>query len=150
MKLAAIKHTLWYENEHGEVWVPPWGAFADPPAGFVYQHSQFPTHLHLTVLRCGADGAREVVRGTAGYSDDLVLAMTRPTLGERVRQVLRYGRPARRATFGEAVLLAANTCERCTNVLRHRSGLRDGYRERSPEWHRAGTSCGRCESEVTP
>lgn len=45
---------LWYENKKGERYV--WkmegeDRFGDPPPGFIYQHSQFPSDLRHTILR---------------------------------------------------------------------------------------------------
>jgi len=55
VKLAARPKlpTLWLENEAGERWVPDLttNEIAEPPPGFIYQWSRFPTQLQETCLR---------------------------------------------------------------------------------------------------
>ncbi len=53
INLNAPLHTLWYENENGDKWVPDLKKdFGDPaPEGFIYQHSRFPRSLVENVLR---------------------------------------------------------------------------------------------------
>ena len=93
-----------------------------------------------------AGGSRPFMSGSRGYRGDLVLAMTRPSLLERLRQVYRYGLPAIPwGNHGQAVLTAATACEACMNVLCYRHGLADGYPKGSDAWKRAGTSCELCD-----
>ena len=70
-------HTLWYENEDGDVWVPDMkGDCPQEPPGFIYQFSCFPTMVNETVLRitqkdevdaCPHDD--EYVQATYGWID---------------------------------------------------------------------------------
>ncbi len=45
--------TLWYENKEGDRWLPNFDGLGHPeeglPAGFMYQHSQFPSQLRESV-----------------------------------------------------------------------------------------------------
>lgn len=149
---AAPMPSLWYENEAGERYIPEnneHGYLADPPPGFCYMHARFPRQLTETVLRINADGtSRQIVRVEGSYPADLALALARPSLGERVRAILRHGSPGPRMAYEQAVLHAFVACERCTNALAHRVGLDWGYRRESHEWHRAGTTCELCVSDV--
>jgi hypothetical protein len=93
-------------------------------------------------------GSRTLMSGSCGYPGDLVLAMTRPSLTERVRQVYRYGLPAIPwGDYGQAVLTAKTACEACQHVLSYRHGLAHGYPKGSDEWKRAGTSCELCDPD---
>ncbi len=146
LEMAFRFERIWYENDEGE-YIPattePWqGA----PSGATIQVSRFPREVHTKWLRLKDDGGCELIASaTSSYSSDLVLAMCRPTLRDRTIQFLRYGSFAKTYDFEMAVLLAAETCERCMNSLAHRHGLSWGYREFSDEWHLAGTTCHRCE-----
>lgn len=104
-----------------------------------------------------AGGDFETV-STMSWSPDLVLAMVRPTLEEREVQNHRWrpDQPAVRVgavveasapplfEMPEAIIIAAQSCERCMNALRHTYGL-DGYAELSDEWKSSGTVCRFCE-----
>ena len=95
-----------------------------------------------------AGGSRTLLSGSCGYPGDLVLAMTRPSLLERARQVYRYGLPAIPwSDHGQAVLTAKTACEACLNVLCYRHGLADGYPKGSDAWQAAGTSCELCDPD---
>ena len=49
-------------------------------------------------------------------------------------------------TLNEALLLYANCCERCTNVLAYKyTNGEEGYAEFSDEWEKCGTSCKFCK-----
>jgi hypothetical protein len=135
---------LWYENEQGERWVPNLrGEVPTPPQGFVYQHSRFPGYLRHEIIRIREDGGSETLGAfTSGYTPSLVLAMVRPGIAERLRQIGRYGVPAPTLTYDEAVIRAAG-CEHCINTLAHRYGLLWGYRAGSAE-DRSNTSCEHC------
>ncbi len=55
MNLGKSIETLWYENANGDKWYPRLDGGEHPeeglPDGFVYQHSQFPTHLRHSILK---------------------------------------------------------------------------------------------------
>jgi len=76
-----------------------------------------------------AYGSREMMTGESGWSEDLVLAMA--SSGD--------------FTLSEAIIIAANSCERCMNVLLHDYGCDDGYPEFSDEWKKCGTECEFCK-----
>jgi len=139
--------TLWYENESGERWVPVTDADWDsgPPSGYRYQHSRLPFSLRHTVVICNADGSSSVLMaGEQSGPADLMLAVARPSLWQRVRQVALYGWPARTLPPKQAYLVACVSCEACMNELAHRHGLSWGYRRGSQESKSANTTCELC------
>lgn len=77
-----------------------------------------------------ANGSREVISINSGWSEDLVMALVN----------------SKDYTLREAIIIAANSCERCKNVLGHKYGLDWGYKEGSEEWEKCGTLCKFCES----
>lgn len=51
-------------------------------------------------------------------------------------------------TLGEAIMLWANCCERCMNVLAYKYlDGKDGYEEYSEEWKRCNTECNFCRGD---
>lgn len=76
-------------------------------------------------------GSREIVSFNSGWSQDLVLAMAN----------------SKEYTLGEAIIIAARSCERCMNALAHKYSLDWGYEEHSEDWEKCGTSCKFCEHE---
>jgi hypothetical protein len=184
MKLF-VPPILWYENEQGEKFIPDLtkDEVVNPPAGFIYQHSQFPKELvhncrrsvvreevdqcphpaedvHKTYgwiegiegrecSRChgtqiknigdnwpdtwDANGSRTVISGNSSWPEDLVLAMATYETG--------------RFRLSDAILIAANACERCMNALAYNYGLSWGYPEGSDEWKRCNTTCKFCKDE---
>ena len=141
---------LWYENNEGTRWLVPEKGPIEPPEGFRYQHSQFACEVKHMVLDCSGGKSERLAEVTATYSPDLVLALTRPTFLERLRQFISYGRFEPRREFREAVLIAVTSCERCVNVIAHRVGLTWGYEKGSLSWHLSGTQCEFCVSEPPP
>lgn len=85
-----------------------------------------------------ATGSRSIGAGEIGWSEDLVLAMvtakTRPP-----------DHPAMR--LGQAILVVANSCERCMNTLANQYGLDWGYEYMSEDWKKCGTICMFCEGD---
>ena len=75
-----------------------------------------------------AYGSRDFMTGHSGWSEDLVLAMV--SSGDY--------------TLSEAIIIAANSCERCMNVLLYDYGCDDGYPEFSDAWKKCGTECDFC------
>jgi len=86
-----------------------------------------------------ASGGRTVCETGQTWSEDLVLAMAAPSWWQRLWR--------QRYTLSQAILIAANSCSRCSNVLAHRYGLKDGYAEYSVEWQKSNTLCQFCEKE---
>jgi hypothetical protein len=74
-------------------------------------------------------GCQEILRGNSGWPEDLVLAIANS--GD--------------FTLSEAVLISANSCERCLNALYFDYGLDDGYEEGSEEWQNCNTECEFCK-----
>lgn len=119
---------LWYENEFGERVVPE-PQKADPseqPPGFKYQHSTFPCELQHRIHDCEAK--QPLATGSTNYWQQIVEAM------------VRAGHP-----LDKSVLVVAEACERCMNVLawEYRVG---GYPYESEAYNKAGTSCRICEN----
>lgn len=89
-------------------------------------------------------GSRSVGSMNQTYPEDLVLAMTRPSR-EEWDTALSRGHLIEPVTLTRAIILAANSCERCLNVLCYRHGLKDGYEEFSEDWAKSNTRCKLCE-----
>jgi len=95
---------------------------------------------------------------TMSWNPALVLAMVRPTVEEREKQNHRW-RPEQPALqvgatvaiypplfeMPEAIIIAAQSCSRCLNVLLYTYGLDDGFAEMSDQWKAHGTECRFCE-----
>jgi len=87
-------HSLWLENDRGDVWTYPDGACpGDEPEGFIYQHSVFPLHVthrcHRAVLRSEVDAcdhpASDVVK-TRGWIDGVEGRECKCCNGTQVKQ----------------------------------------------------------------
>jgi hypothetical protein len=87
--------------------------------------------FHRWDKKWNGNGSRSVFTVHTTFSEDLVLAMVKS--GDY--------------KLSEAIILASISCERCTNALRYKYGLDDGYEEYSEEWKKANTSCTLCEEE---
>ena len=108
MRITHKPQTLWYEDANGNP-VPHDFKTCTHPKGARYQISQFPTTLYTKCYVLNEDGtSQEGYTGSASYPEDLVLAMANS--GDY--------------TLGESILIAANACERCLNVLGHTYGLK--------------------------
>jgi hypothetical protein len=189
-------HSLWLENDQGEVWTyPPDGAPGDEPPGFIYQHSMFAHQLTHSVLRAvlpeeveacdheptyikrtggwidgvkgrecmlckgtqvcnedepwpekwDANGSRQLCGGSSTFPVGLALALSRPSMKERLIAASRGFFFLKTYPLDLAIRIAADNCERCLNVLLWKYGQNDGYPIFSEEWHKAGTACHFCE-----
>lgn len=124
---------LWYEDQDGNKLLVDMKGCYDPPQGSRYQVSRFPCTLHTDYLGLKEDGSSyQVMRGSHGWCDDLVLAL-----------VVKGGYRLR-----NAIIIAASACERCINSLAYACGLPWGYAEGSDEWRESNTSCELCEAEA--
>ncbi len=83
-----------------------------------------------------AYGSRSIGTGTSSRPEDLVLAMAS-------RPWWKFWRT--RYSLGDAIFIAANSCERCLNALGYLYGMKWGYAEGSVEWLESGTRCQFCE-----
>ena len=113
-----------------------------------------------------AVGSVQLVSGSMGWDEKLVMAMTRPTQEEtnlaRERELERrieahhgdLSKPSpspKLYRMFEAILVSARSCERCWNALLWQYGCGGekggdpGYAEESEQWHKCGTSCVFCE-----
>ena len=121
--------TLWYGDENDNmIWVDI-DKLQVSPSKAKYQHAQFPRELTHHILKLNNDGtSREVGSFTSTYPIDIVIA---------IYEDGGY-------TWDQAVILVANSCERCMNALAYQYGLDWGYSIYSKEWHKAGTSCVHC------
>lgn len=121
--------TLWYSDEDTKkIWVDI-NHLDGCPRGAKYQHAQFPRELRHTFLQLNEDGTSTYAgEFTTTYPIDLVLAI--------------YNDGG--YTWDEAVILVANSCERCLNALAYQYGLSWGYPIKSPDWYKCGTSCVHC------
>jgi hypothetical protein len=75
-----LNRTLWYENRNGDVWVPDFekNGFEEPPEGFIYQHSMFPSTLREGMLKIiqadevtNCDHPERYIRETFGWIDPI-------------------------------------------------------------------------------
>lgn len=91
---------------------------------------------------------RRLTSMQVGWSEDLALAMSRPTEKELATARSRGFEPK---LFGlkDAILIGSVACEACANALAHEYGLSWGYARGSEEWKRARTSCELCRPKVT-
>ena len=78
-----------------------------------------------------SDGAKDFMSGSGGWPQDLVLTMAN----------------SKDWSLAEAIIIAANSCERCMNALAHKYGLEWGYPEHSEEWIKTNTQCDFCKDE---
>lgn len=76
-----------------------------------------------------AGGSREIFNSTSSWSDKLVLAMAN----------------SGKYKVSEAILIAAQACERCLNVLLYQYCGDAGYAEESEQWQACRTQCLFCE-----
>ena len=120
------------ECSHPEEHVAPTGGWVDGMEGrecAVCHGSQLKKIGEPWPEEWEANGSRPLLTMESGWPEDLVLAMA--TSGD--------------FTLSEAILVAAQSCERCMNVLYYKYvGAEDGYPEGSEDWEKAGTSCEFC------
>lgn len=120
---------LWYEDDDGNRIDDDLPEDAGVPEGARYQLSQFPNVLHDSMLQLNDDGtSSEILRGSRGFPDDVVTAMVRSDEWD----------------VSDAIMVAAQSCERCLNVLAHAYGL-EGYAYGSEPYWQAGTRCRMCD-----
>jgi hypothetical protein len=89
-----------------------------------------------------------VAGGTQSGPVALMLAMSRPTLKERLKSLWRTWRWVPQHSLDNAILAACVSCEKCMNILLWEYGCNDGYPEGSVEAQRCGTSCELCDPPV--
>ena len=124
--------TLWYADKNDQKIPCDIQRLERAQEGARYQHSQFPRQLTHRILRLNDDGSSvDVGSFTATYPIDLVIA---------IYQDGGY-------TWDQAVILVANSCEKCMNALAYQYGLDWGYPLYSKDWHNCGTSCFHCRNE---
>lgn len=128
--------TLWYENEDGDKFIPDLECDGNPYENipidkFPYQVSQFPTVLRTSHLKCTEDGSKEIMVGNSSWPEELALAMANS--GEY--------------TLSQAILVAAQSCERCLNALlnKYKCKQDNGYPEGSEQWNKSNTRCQFCK-----
>ena len=134
---------LWFENEYGQKWFPPtdMDPYASQPDGFRYMHYRNPLEIYDEIYA----GREQIMRGGCSYPANLVLALTRPNLMEKLRAIFRYGWIGPRLPLDQAILRASG-CSKCLNTLSHRVGLKDGYKKDSKK-DDSRTSCEYCTKE---
>ena len=126
-KRYSVPPTLWYETANGERWIPDERHFREltnPPDGYEYQHCQIPNSLTHSI--CLVSGP-SIATGSSTWPEDLVLAMAKDGY-----------------KLGDAILIAANMCERCLNAACHDYGLKWGYPRHSEPWKAVNTTCEFC------
>lgn len=120
---------LWYEDTDGNR-IPTTeeqdnsGEF---PSNAHTQHSQF-CDLRHGIVMMEVEGGGEIGSGSSTWSDDVVTAMVRS--GDWTAQ--------------DAIMVYAQGCERCINVLWHHYDGSDGYPFGSEEYWRTNTCCSMC------
>lgn len=95
--------------------------------------TQIKKKWHLWPKKWEGCGAREVFSGHSTWNNEkTILAMVNS--GD--------------FTLSEAIIVYAESCERCMNslIFKYTNG-EDGYAEYSEEWKKCGTSCKFCENE---
>lgn len=134
-----IPPTLWYENADGVRYVPTQNdlrSLMEPPEGFIYQLSQFPTTLEDTILRLVRENgsisrSEHVMTGHSSWPEDLVLAMANSKM----------------YSLSEAILVVARSCGRCMNAMAHEFGMKWGYPADSDDFLESNTHCMHCEEQ---
>jgi len=91
-------------------------------------------------------GSKKIMSGNSSWPQDLVIALVRPSFKERIKSILRGYGWNKTYEMSKAILIAANSCERCVNSLSYRYGLSWGYKEHSSGWDKSGTTCDFCSS----
>lgn len=86
---------------------------------------------HLWPRKWDGHGSRSYFTANQGWQQDLALAIAN----------------TKEYTLNEAIIIAATSCERCTNALAHKYGLDWGYPEYGEEWQKCGTQCHFCKGE---
>ncbi len=121
---------LWYEDKDFNRIPMPEGDMPETPEGAETQHSKFPNYLHHTVLLLLEDGtSKELLTGQSSWPDDLVTEMVRS--GDWNAE--------------GAIQVAAQSCERCLNVLLHHYDTGDhGYAFGSDDYWECNTCCDMC------
>lgn len=97
-----------------------------------YFTSRIPEELRTHIYRLNDDGSQTDIGSHGGtYSGELVVAIVNS--GDY--------------NYFQAVILAADTCERCLNVLlnKYMNEGDTGYEEFSEEWKKCGTQCAHCK-----
>jgi len=82
------------------------------------------------VLKVESGRSYQIAAGESTWSEDLALAIANS--GDY--------------RLGDAILISANSCERCMNALAYQYGLTWGYPEYSEEWKKCNTSCDFCSN----
>lgn len=133
---------MWLEDEDGNFLAEPdaddngdpfggeWGKAIKSGKG-KYYNVRFPFELRTFIHRLTEDGSEEVGSSGGTFDGNLVVAIVNS--GDY--------------DYNQSVILAADSCERCLNVLLNRYiGDRDhGYEEFSEGWKKSGTQCRHCE-----
>lgn len=127
--------TLWYEDNEGNYvcGINDIDISEGPccvPKNAEFQVSRFPCEVTTKYIKLNEDGTSTQLMGFNNtYSEDLAVAIYNDT---------KY-------SLGEAIIIAATSCERCMNALAHKYGLDWGYPEDCEEYKNSGTSCQFCE-----
>ena len=123
----------WWEDADGNFVAEVDYATMERPHNAVYLRSRVPLQLTDEIIRVDPSGkATEVGTGTSTFSEDLVLALAYENNG---------------MDLGDAIIFAADSCERCNNAMAHQLGLEWGYPEYGEEWRRSPTECDFCVSK---
>lgn len=130
-----LNRNIWYEDSEGNVKTFDGVPDKSEVIGMTY-HTKWPLEITEHIGRVTPEGTYkhlgDINTHISGGNEKTILAMANS--GDY--------------TLGEAIMLWANACERCMNVLEFKySGGVDGYAEHSNEWKRCGTECEFCREE---
>lgn len=159
---AELNRHVWYEDENGDI-IPEINEYpCDPPQGAVTYHSMFPLEITEHVYSFNWYPERKIdkllykIPAIRRYLDkkhknDKVfhhLANFNTTIGGDNQDVIMAMVNSGDYTLNEAIMLLANSCERCMNVLAYKYlNGKDGYPEYSEEWKKCNTICRFCEED---
>lgn len=111
-------------------------------------HVCFPNELSEKIYATNSSGdygSNDLAcTGGSSYNTDLVLALCRPLLLQRIKSIIRTKRLMPLCDFKQAIMHAGLRCERCMNSLAYAYGLDWGYKAFSNDWERCGTKCDAC------
>jgi len=124
--------TLWYEDMEGNELEAKEDGF--PTKERYIQVSRFPYVLRTNYIKVEDNKSERLFSGESTWGEGLVLNIANS--GDY--------------SLSESIIIAAESCERCLNVLIDKYGgygKDEGYKEYSEKWHKCGTSCKFCAEE---
>ena len=135
---------MWFETEDGKHRVPLNFDSLPDPCNVDASLDMYP----IACSRSGVEIRTDVYRRRGGDGmyggDDKICSMNSSASEDLVMALALGSNGQRKYRLREALVIAAESCECCMNVLAHRYGLEWGYEFGSESWMKSGTSCNWC------